>query len=72
MKTNEKQKDVIDILKQHVMYWESSNDISSPTHSTDLEFDIDLLVTQGVLTYDQRDELYLTLQKLLVFIQETK
>lgn len=37
MKANDVQKKICEVIKSQVSYWESSNDINSPTHLSDIK-----------------------------------
>lgn len=41
MKTTDKQKELIKLIKDQCEFWEKSNDISSPTHLSDIDECVD-------------------------------
>lgn len=41
MKPNEQQKRICDLIKSQASFWQSTNDIHSPTHYEDIETEID-------------------------------
>lgn len=57
MKPNDKQLQVIRLIKTTVRYWETSNDIDSPTHGIDQTDDFINLSTEIDFDSDKIDEL---------------
>lgn len=49
-KPTHKQKQVIAAIQELLIYWESSNDVHSPSHGTDIHDVIDSLVIDDLLT----------------------
>lgn len=41
MKTTDKQKELITLIKDQCEFWEKNNDISSPTHLSDIDECVD-------------------------------
>jgi hypothetical protein len=56
MKPNEKQLKLIKEIKNQVYFWESTNDINSPTHRTDIENEMDAFYYNHVFDKEEYKE----------------
>lgn len=50
MKPTELQKEVIDLCISELNFWKNTNDITSPTHSCDIDEEINKLVCEDKIT----------------------
>lgn len=48
MKPSERQKYLCDTIRSHVNFWKHTNDITSPTHTSDIEEDC--LLLEGIIS----------------------
>lgn len=69
MKTTKQQQQLCDLIIEQATWWKNSNDISSPTHNSDLESRIDDLVEDGGITQAQAKDLDDLLRNLLTMIR---
>lgn len=73
MKTNRIQKHICDFIIEQIQWWRDSNDIDSPTHSSDLESRLnDIVEGEGLLTESQADSIDTCLINLLIEIRHLK
>jgi hypothetical protein len=69
MKPNKKQIKACEEISSQAKFWISTNDLSSPTHSCDIEEMMSGLVAFGDLTEDEASELEVKLIDLLIFVR---
>lgn len=73
MKTNRIQQHICDFIIEQIQWWRDSNDIDSPTHSSDLESRLnDIVEDEGWLTESQADSIDAWLINLLIEIRHLK
>lgn len=71
MKPTERQKKVCEAIMNQISYWQTSNDITSPTHDTDIE-DCLWAELEGVITDRDIHNIERELEKLLQYIRRVE
>jgi len=69
MKPNNKQKLISNIIKTQALFWLNTNDINSPTHSCDVEEEINNHVLFNKLNDDEANELKEMILELYYFLK---
>lgn len=69
---NQKQFEVIKYLIRLMHWWETTNDLYSPTHGSDQTSELSKLVDDEVLTEKQMEEIDDLVWNLMIKIQELK
>ena len=72
MKPTEKQKAIAKVVEQQGQFWQSTNDINSPTHYCDIDETLLLLDVEGIITENERDVLAEKLSDVYSFIKNIK
>lgn len=70
MKPTNKQKAVITAIRQQLGFWEKTNDINSPTHSSDIYEFLSLLEMDEVISMDELKTIEKTTNALWLSIQK--
>lgn len=68
MKTNSKQKDIIEFIRSQLSFFESTNDITSPTHLVDIEESVNADLMH--FTDQEQDEIANKVADLYWFIRK--
>lgn len=70
MKPSKIQKCLCDTIRSHVNFWKYTNDITSPTHTSDIEEDCLSLEEEDIIDDKKRVTLEHLLKELYWFIRE--
>lgn len=69
-KPNHNQMAVLKILQRQIHYWQRTNDITSPTHTGDINEDLKLLELDGTIPESIAKELYHNIALLWITINK--
>lgn len=72
MKPTEKQIEIAKAIEIQAKFWQSTNDINSPTHHSDIHQETDKLVYDGLISNKQCDELVNLISNIYFFIKNIK
>lgn len=72
MQPNDKQKKVIEELVSMIRFWQTTNDIDSPSHECLMEEDIDSLIFELDIKANHSHRLNELLEELLELIRDIK
>ena len=70
MKPSAKQLQLLEVLSRHIKYWERTNDITSPTHTGDLDQDLQMLLNDVIITKVEKNIIYHNMVLLWVSINK--
>lgn len=71
MKPTERQKKVCEAVINQISYWQNTNDITSPTHDSDIE-DCLWAELEGIITAREIHNIERELEKLLQYIRKVE
>ena len=69
MKPTEKQKLICELIISHLNNWKSTNDLSSPTHQSDIDEEVNSLERHDEIDYRTSREIKSISYDLLAFIR---